>query len=155
MPQKVRKLVAGPKDSGKTSWASIFHRIVPPGYIASITNEQQFSASMITNDTQLVFVDEWSENTLQSDLAKTILQGAWMVIAVKHGPAKCIMNNSPYYITTNHVPDFGREDENVKRQIAVLATSLPKTWAGVDRWIFDHAMRGVDGRRNYRKPRHD
>ena len=142
MPQKVRKLVvAGPKDSGKTSWASIFHRIIPPGYIASITNEQQFSASMITNDTQLVFVDEWSENTLQSDLAKTILQGGWMVSAVKHGPAKCIMNNSPYYITTNLVPDFGREDENVKRRIAVFTTtSLPKTLAGVDRWIFDHAM---------------
>lgn len=142
MPQKVRKLVvAGPKDSGKTCWASIFHRIIPPGYIASITNEQQFSAAMITNETQLVFVDEWSESTLQSDLAKTILQGGWMVSAVKHGPAKCIMNNSPYYITTNNVPDFGREDENVKRRIAVFTTkSLPQTLPGVDRWIFDHAM---------------
>lgn len=64
-----------------------------------------------------------------------------MVSAVKHGPAKCIMNNSPYYITTNLVPDFGREDENVKRRIAVFTTtSLPKTLAGVDRWIFDHAL---------------
>jgi hypothetical protein len=73
MPHKVRKLVAeGPKDSGKTLWASIFHCVIPQGKIASITGEQQFSAAMITEDTQLVVVDEWSESTLQSDLAKSL-----------------------------------------------------------------------------------
>ena len=42
MPQKIRKLVAaGPRDSGKTSWASIFHRIIPEGKIASVTGERQ------------------------------------------------------------------------------------------------------------------
>lgn len=142
MPHKVRKLVvAGPKDSGKTSWASIFHRIIPNDKIASITNERQFSAAMITDETQLVFVDEWSQATLQSDLAKTILQGGWMVTAVKHGLPRSVMNNSPFYITTNHVPDFGDEDENVKRRIAVFETSsLPQTLPGVDRWIYDNAM---------------
>ena len=59
MPHKTRKLVvAGPKDSGKTSWASIFHPIITPGKIASITSERQFFASMIDEQTQLVFVDE-------------------------------------------------------------------------------------------------
>ena len=48
MPHKTRKLVvAGPKDSGKTSWASVFHRIVTPGRIASITNERHFAAAMM------------------------------------------------------------------------------------------------------------
>lgn len=142
MPHKVRKLVvAGPKDSGKTSWASIFHRIIPPAFIASITNERQFSAAMINDETQLVLVDEWSDRTLQSDLAKTIFQGGWLVTAVKHEAPRCVMNNSPFYITTNHVPNFGKEDENVKRRIAVFnTTSLPQTLPGVDRWIFDHAM---------------
>ena len=37
---------------------------------------------MIKTDTQLVIIDEWSSRTLQSDLAKTILQGGWMVTAV-------------------------------------------------------------------------
>jgi hypothetical protein len=51
MPHKVRKLVVeGPKDSGKTSWASIFHRVIPQGKIASITGEGQFSAAMTTED---------------------------------------------------------------------------------------------------------
>ncbi|CAB3995433.1 sperm receptor for egg jelly-like [Paramuricea clavata] len=142
MPQKVRKLVvAGPKDSGKTSWASVFHRIIPAESIASITNERQFSASMVTDDTQLVIVDDWSASTMQSDLAKTILQGGWMVTAVKHGEPRRVMNNSPYYITTNNVPDFRDENENVERRIQVFnTTSLPSTTPGIDRWIYDNAM---------------
>ena len=142
MPHKVRKLVvAGPKDSGKTSWASIFHRLIPAGNIASITSERQFSGAMIKEDTQLVFVDEWSADTIQSDFAKTILQGGWMVTAVKHEAPRCVTNNNPFYITTNHVPNFGEEDENVKRRIAIYKTaSLPVTLPGVDRWMFDYAM---------------
>ena len=142
MPHKVRKLVVeGPKDSGKTSWASIFHRVIPQGKIASITGEGQFSAAMITEDTQLVVVDEWSESTLQSDLAKTIFQGGWMVTAVKHGLPRTVMNNSPFYITTNEVPNFGEDDENVKRRIVVFnTTSLPTTTPGADRWMFTNAM---------------
>ena len=63
IPQKTRKLVvAGPQDSGKTSWAYIFHRIIPSQYIASITNKRQFSASMI-NDTQLVMIDNLCDVT--------------------------------------------------------------------------------------------
>ena len=59
MPQETRKLVvSGPKNSGKTSWANIFHRLITPDEIASITDERQFSASMIQDDTQLVLVDE-------------------------------------------------------------------------------------------------
>ena len=43
MPQKIRKLVVvGPRDSGKTSWAAIFRRIIPLDKIASITYENQF-----------------------------------------------------------------------------------------------------------------
>ena len=62
----------------------------PPQKIASITKERQFSAAIMDEDTQLVFDDEWSHPTLESDMAK-------------------------FYITTNVVPDFGDEDENVKR----------------------------------------
>ena len=51
------------------------------------------------------------------------------------------MNNSPYYITTNNLPNFGEEDDNVQRRIEVFTTkSLPQTLTGIDRWIYDHAM---------------
>ena len=142
MPQKTRKLVvAGPLDSGKTSWCKVFHRIIPPEYIASVTNEGQFSAAMITDVTQLTIIDEWSSSKMRSDLAKTILQGGWMVTSIKHGLPKCVNNNSPFYISTNNVPDFGEEDDNVKRRIRVFNTSsLPNTTPGIDSWIHDHAM---------------
>jgi hypothetical protein len=142
MPHKVRKLVvAGPRDSGKTCWANVFHRVVPAESIATITKEHQFSAAMLTDDTQLVIVDEWSAHTMQSDLAKTILQGGWMITAVKHAQPRRVMNNSPYYITTNHLPDFGDENDNVQRRIQVFTTtSLPSTTPNADRWIYDNAM---------------
>jgi hypothetical protein len=142
MPQKTRKfVVAGPRDSGKTSRCNVFHRIIPPECIASVTNEGQFSAAMITETTQMVIIEEWSSNRMQSDLAKTVLQGGWMVTSVKHGPPRCVNNNSPFYITTNNVPDFRKEDENVKRRIRIFqTTSLPNTIPGIDSWIFDHAM---------------
>ena len=80
MPRKVRKLVAvGPRD-----WENVFHRVVLRECIASVTNESQFSAAMIKG-TQLVIVDGWSLQMMTSHLAKTILQGGWMVTAVKHG----------------------------------------------------------------------
>ena len=52
MPHKVSKfVVVGPRDSGKTSWANVFYHVVPSEFIASITNERQFSAAMIKDDT--------------------------------------------------------------------------------------------------------
>ncbi len=142
MPHKIKKLVlAGPRDLGKTVWGNVLRRIIPDDHIASVTNEGQFSGAMIKESTQLVMIDEWSRSRMQADMAKTILQGGWMVTAVKHGPPRCVDNNSPFYITTNYVPDFGSEDENVKRRIVVYNTSsLPSINTGIDRWIYDHAM---------------
>ena len=78
---------------------------------------------------------------MESDRAKSILQGGWMVTAVKHGNPRTVLNNSPYYITTNHVPDFGDEDENVRRQVDIFQTeSLQHPRPGINRWLYDHAM---------------
>ena len=89
MPQKVKKLVVmGTKDSGKTTWASVFLSIIRRKFIASITQENQFSCAMIGEDTQIIFLDEWAERTLQSDMAKLVLKGGYMVSAVKHGKPK-------------------------------------------------------------------
>ena len=96
---------------------------------------------MINDATELVIIDDWCGATMQSDLAKTLLQGGWLVTAVKHQQPKCVWNNSPFYITTNHVPDFGEESENVERRITVFETkSLATTTPGVDNWIFQNAM---------------
>ena len=98
MPHKVRKLVVyGPKNSGKTSWFHVFLGIISIRYMASITQEKQFSTCMLKADTQIVFLDEWSENSLQSDMAKAFLQGGYMPKSTKHKEATFVLNNSPYY----------------------------------------------------------
>ena len=142
MPHKVRKLVVyGPKDSGKTSWFQVFLGIIPIQYVALITQEKQFSTSMIKQDTQIVFLDEWSENSLQSDMAKVVLHGGYMPKSTKHKDATFVSNNSPYYITTNSLPSFGAEDDNVKGRIkAFETTSLPSTSPNAERWMRKNAM---------------
>ena len=97
---------------------------------------------MLNDDTQIVLLDEWAEDTLQSDMAKVVLQGGFMVSAVKHSDPKIIMNTCPFYITTNHVPYFGEnEDENVKGRLKIFETrALEKTSPNVDVWIREHAM---------------
>ena len=146
MPHKVRKLVVyGPKDSGKTSWFQLFLGIIPIQYVASITQEKQFSTSMIKQDTQIVFLDEWSENSLQSDMAKEVLQGGYMPKSTKYKDATFVLNNSPYYITTNSPPSVGADDDNLKRRIKAFETtslpgSLPSTSPNVERWMRKNAM---------------
>ena len=64
-----------------------------------------------------------------------------MVTAVKHGEPRQVLNNSPYYITSNNVLDFGDKDQNVARHIQIFTTkSLPSTTKGMDKWIHDNAM---------------
>ena len=99
-PHKCPKLVvAEPRDSGKSTWTPVFLSIVLFRYIASITKERTFSTAMINSDTQLVFLDEWSPDHLQSDTSKLLLQDGLMVSAVKYEKAWMFVNNSAFYIT--------------------------------------------------------
>ena len=97
MPHKCPKLVvAGPKDSGKTTWLSVLTGVISARYIATVTKEKQFSMQMISEDTQLVFIDEWSPDTLQSDAAKVTLQGGLMPVAKKNQQPDLIDNRAPF-----------------------------------------------------------
>ena len=142
MPHKVRKLVVhGPKDSGKTSWINVLLGIIPMTDVASVTQERQIATAMIEEHTQLVVLDEWSEYTLQSDMAKSVLQGGFMVKSVKHKTAKCIESKALFYITTNQLPNFGSEDINVQRRIVCFKTSsLQNTCTNADKWMKANCM---------------
>ena len=48
---------------------------MPPGFMATISKENQFSFSQISEDTLLLFIDEWSTNFLDEDILKRLLQG--------------------------------------------------------------------------------
>ena len=134
-------MVKGPKDSGKTTCASVLLGIIPMKFVASITQEAQFSLPMINEDTQLVFLDEWSDRTHASDMAKVVLQGGFMVQAIKHGKPRSMENRIPFYITTNELQCFGNNDVNVKRRVRVFTTkSLDSCKTNVDGWIKDNPM---------------
>ena len=97
---------------------------------------------MINSDTQLVFLDEWSPDHLQSDTAKLLLQGGLMVSAVKYEKARMFINDSAFYITTNNVPNFGEdEDANVKRRLKIFETrSMPNPDSKIEPWYRQNSM---------------
>ena len=67
-----------------------------------------------------------------------------MVTAVKHRDVRCIVNNSPFYVTTNAVQDLAEDTGNGRRRIVVFETqSLPWTVPGANKWIYDNAMECV------------
>ena len=92
-------------------------------------------------DTKFVFLDEWSENSLQADLAKIVLKGGYMVTCVKHQSSKTLINKAPFYITTNELSNFRSEHDNVMRRVEVFKTqSLPSTLPNVNEWLQRNSM---------------
>ena len=65
-----------------------------------------------------------------------------MVSAVKCEKARMYVNNSAFYITTNHVLHFGEdEDANVKRRPKIFETqSMAKPDSKVEPWYRQNAI---------------
>lgn len=76
-----------------------------------------------------------------------------MITAVKRSEPRRVINNSPYYITTNHLPDFDYENDNIQRRVQVFTTrSLPSVTTGINGWIYDHVMSALGQRRTRYTP---
>ena len=116
-PQKTTKLcVVGPSDSGKTSWFSPFQGVLPVSGIASVTKEKHFSAHFIKPSTQVVFIDEWTSDSLCAEDEKKVLQGGLQILPQKNKEASKCVYKSGFYITTNEMPRFGGVDDEVIRR---------------------------------------
>ena len=77
-------------------------------------------------------------------MEKNIFQGGFLTKTVKHQTGTCIINNSPFYITTNILPKFGLGEENVNRRIECSETkSLESPILEVDRWFRRNAMHSI------------
>ena len=123
--------VIGPKDSGKTSWVAPFQGIIPLSRIATITREKQFSTQCISDNTQLVFMDEWTSDSLDVETAKKFLQGGLYVASVKHKRPTTSILKCPFFITTQQMPDFGEVDNS---------RSLEELVARANDWLRKHCM---------------
>ena len=145
LPHKVRKLVVvGASDSGKTSWANVFFGIIPRERIAVLTKEQTFGASMIEDDTELLYLDEWNKEMMTEDLLKTVLQGGYFPQAIKHSTPKMQDMNAGVYMTCNKLPNYGEEQQNIERRLYICETTQLRDRAPeAPRWIRENAMRCI------------
>lgn len=93
----------GPSNSGKTLWLTPILEVLDVDKVATVTREGKFPANMVSESTQLIFVNEWAPDSMAVDEAKQMFQGGLQFIPVKHGTAKRINYNSFIYVTCNEV----------------------------------------------------
>ena len=142
-PQKMKKLCCvGEPDSGKTSWLAPFQGIISQDKLATVTRDKHFSASMLNEDTECLFVDEWPPDALSADDAKRILQGGYLAIPQKHKEPTHFIFKSPAYITCNEIPSFSDVDSTaIEARLEVFQTkSLPTKNPNATTWLRKHCM---------------
>ena len=60
-PFRARKIFCiGPSDSGKTTWLEPILEVLDEEKVVTCTDEGKFSTQMLADDTQLLFIDEYS-----------------------------------------------------------------------------------------------
>ena len=142
-PQKTKKLCCvGDADSGKTSWFAPYEGIISKDKIAAITRDNHFSATMMTEETEALFVDEWPPDALSADDAKRVLQGGYLAIHKKHRDPVHFIYNSGAYITCNEIPPFSDTDmAAISARLDIFATtSLPEKNPHATNWFRINCM---------------
>ena len=143
-PTKTKKLcVTGETDSGMSTWFSPFMGIIPTDCIAGVTREKQFAGHLINENTEVVFMDEWSIDSLNAEDAKKVLQGGLLMLRRKHKEAEKFAYSSGFYITTNEMPNFGQEPDGraIKRRLSVFETvPIPNLRNRVSDWLHKNCM---------------
>ena len=105
-PFKAKKIMCvGPGDSGKTTWIVPILEVLDDEHVATVTREQTFSAAMLKETTQLLFIDEWTPDKLQFDQCKVLFQGGKQYIPQKNKLPSQFEYMSGAYITINNVSD--------------------------------------------------
>ena len=142
LPHKTTKLVVvGDRNSGKTSWSRVFFGLMPKEKIAILTKEEHFGTSMITDDTELLWIDEWKKEMLSDDTLKTMMQGGYFSQSVKHQTPKMQNMQAGVYLTCNKIPDYGDEQENIEQRLYICRTlELRKKSPEAPLWIERNAM---------------
>ena len=71
--------------------------------IASATCKKQFAAHLINEDTEIIFLDELTSNSLNAEDAKKVLQGGLQILPQKNREACQLHCKSGIIITTNEL----------------------------------------------------
>jgi len=97
-------------NSGKTSLLFPILSLVHHGSIATVTKQRAFNKFMISKFTEVIFIDEATEFTLDVDDWKTLMQGGYSAHDVKYQAAESF-NRCPMIITSQRKLDSGPSDQ--------------------------------------------
>ena len=100
--------------TGETDRASLlglapFWELIPTDCIVGVTREKQFAGHLINENTEVVFMYEWSNGSLNAEDAKKVSQGGLLMLPRKHKETEKFAYNSGFYITTNEMQILGRD----------------------------------------------
>ena len=99
--------LVGDANSGKTSLFFPIQGLVHHGNIATVTKQRAFNKAMINQFTEIIFIDEAEENTLDISDWKVLTQGGYAAHDVKYQTARSFINKCPMLITAQHKLQFG------------------------------------------------
>ena len=135
--------LVGEANSDKTS---LFFFPIPGlihhGNIATVTKQRAFNKAMITSFTEVIFIDEASESTLDIGDWKVLTQGGYFAHDVKYQTAKAFLNKCPTIITAQHKLQFGPTHQPAmeKRLRTYVFKALPNPKKNAAAWLKKHAM---------------
>ena len=134
--------LVGDANSGKTSLFFPILSIVHHGNVATVTKQRAFNKSMITPFTEVIFLDEATESTLDIDDWKTLTQGGYSAHDVKYQRAKSFINRCPMLITSQRRLNFGPADQPAmdRRLSTYQFKSLANPTKRASSWLKKHPM---------------
>ena len=106
------------------------------------TKQKAFNKAMIMSFTEVIFIDEASESTLDIDDWKVLTQGGYSAHDVKYQTAKAFINKCPMILTTQQKLQFGPTHQPAmeKRLRTYVFKALPDPKKNAAAWLKKHAM---------------
>ena len=134
--------LVGDASSGKTSLFMPILGLIHHGNVATVTKQKAFSKSMITPFTEVIFIDEATERTLDIDDWKILTQGGYAAHDVKYQSARAFINRCPMLITSQRKLEFGPADQPAmeRRLRTYTFRSLPRPKKKASNWMRTHPM---------------
>ena len=132
----------GDANSGKTSLFFPILDLIHHGNVGTVTKQRAFNKSMITPYTEVIFIDEATEKTLDMDDWKMLTQGGYAAHDVKYRNVRALINRCLMLITSQRKLDFGPANQPAMDRTLRTHTfrGLPQPKKRASAWMKKNAM---------------
>ena len=102
--------------------------VIDQSKVAKITKQKVFNKAMSQKDTELINLDEATENKMKVDDWKVVTQEGWTAHDRKWKTADAFQNDAPMFITCQRQLDFkSQEDDAIQNRLNIYYfNSLPE-----------------------------